>query len=98
MGYTKYRAVNEDSSALWQKCIRDADGTKLYFINIHEYPPYLYQNQCSYQPEARFYLNHSDKAGFDVLYHENVGDITVIEDFFDTVYRGLNCVPDVNNN
>ena len=98
-GYHEYAcgAMLKSADTLLQKCIRDKEGNRLYFINVwcYDWTKYsnhsLPDNKFSIQPDVQFDA-HGDKT-FDVTLHNAYAGVGEIEAFFEKVYLAMGCEP-----
>lgn len=94
-GYVQY-ATNEvlDKYVLrmYQKCERDDNGNKLFFITVEEYPPHSHLVGCKNPFEAygQFELNSGQTV--DLRMHHG-WTIEQMESFFRKFFTDMDCKP-----
>jgi len=78
-----------------QRCVRDQEGQKLYFINIEvwdihqEFPQHRWG--ASFTPKVQFYL--PGRQAVDVKLHAGEHTLATVEEFFQDFYVKMNCEP-----
>lgn len=88
----------------WQKCVRNANGSKLYFINFYVWywPEHSgLRNTTSVSVDVRLYMSTEPKDSGGVECAPLLDSSWTIEDvetFYQHAYKMLGCVPDVHNN
>lgn len=103
-GYKKYDCTHWKKHADFalQKCVRDTEGSKLYFINVFAYDwtkeewaaHGLSYKGITFSYEVTLFLQ--DASQFTVS--GEVSALQELENWIAHLYKTLNCIPDVNNN
>ena len=96
-GFKKFNQKNlwQFTETGWQKCIRDKEGNKKYFITIAEYDnsnfPDILKNsgKYSFQPEGQFETEDGITFNIEMLHPKSVGEVL---DFFEKIYYRMNCL------
>lgn len=94
-GYTKHKLSDTCKKALFQKRVKDSDGTTLYFIDCfyYEFPDHI-----AFSFESHFYRLNKDSV--TINYNTDNTSLTEIETFFHNMFRagGFDFIPDPYNN
>lgn len=97
-GYREYPAPQTSAcDRAFQKVIRDATETPLYFINV-EYYEASHTKYVTYVFSVRFYRPDLDNGGFNVELPFTAGmTIETVDKFFADAYIALGCCPDLQS-
>lgn len=103
-GYKKYGCKHwkEHADYALQKCVRDDEDNKSYFINVYAYdwnkPEWAARGMADRGVTFSYEVCLFTQEEKEFRVSGEVGSIEELEEWIAHLYSTLNCIPDVHNN
>jgi hypothetical protein len=103
-GYREYTDSRKNADSSFQKRIQNNKNETMYFLNFHmyDYTTLRFASQFNdlgirWDSDAGLYLKDTSyfRVGKAPEDHDTLEDI---ENFYQEIYKNMNCIPDVHNN
>ena len=89
LGFTSYKSgpFNDPADEYWQKCYRDSEGNKMFFLDVKHYTiihPITHADLGGYEINTQLYRRGSHDA-IDIKFHDDNIDnaLEIINTLFD---------------